>query len=103
MGQHRQGEGRDGPRRGAVRQGPPAALPPPLVPQDQGPLDQGDVLHGQEHDGVRGARGGDHCDPPHNAVQRKEGRQLLHPTQELLQPYQPEGSRGGAVSHPVSV
>ena len=82
---------------------------------------EGHELHRQEHDGVRGSGGGDHRHPPHHAVQRQEGRQLLHPAQgnngfetrlgfyfqnllsELLQPYQPEGSGGGALPHPVPV
>ena len=49
--------------------------------QDQGAQHEGDVLHGQEHDGVRGARGGDHRHPPHHSVQCKEGGQLLYSTQ----------------------
>ena len=42
---------------------------------------EGHELHRQEHDGVRGSGGGDHRHPPHHAVQRQEGRQLLHPAQ----------------------
>ncbi len=49
--------------------------------QDQGTQHEGDVVHGQEHDGVRGAGGRDHRHPPHNTVQCKEGRQLLYSAQ----------------------
>ena len=49
--------------------------------QDQGAQYEGDVVHGQEHDGVRSPGGGDHRHPPHHTVQRKEGGQLLYSAQ----------------------
>jgi len=60
-------------------------------------------VHRQEHDGVCGAGGRDHCHPAHHSVQRQEGRQFLHTAQELLQPDQPEGAGGRALAHPVPV
>ena len=50
--------------------------------------------------GLRGPGGGDHGGAAHDAVQRKEGRLVLHPAQELLQPHQPEGARGRTLAHP---
>lgn len=49
--------------------------------KDQGTQHKGHVVHRQEHDGVCGAGGRDHCHPAHHSVQRQEGRQFLHTAQ----------------------
>ena len=52
--------------------------------QEQWAQYKGDVVHGQEHHGLRRLGGRDHRHPPHHPVQRQEGRQLLHPTQGIV-------------------